>query len=71
MRNKYPGRCADGCGTHVAEGEGYFEKVSGTTRKWVVRCMACVVRGKLARGVKVEHLSRAQQKAWRNGVDLG
>lgn len=42
MRNKYAGCCAD-CRASVAVGEGYFERRSG---RFVVRCMACVVRSK-------------------------
>jgi hypothetical protein len=46
MRNKYAGCCAD-CRDYVAVGGGYFERRSG---RFVVRCMACVVRTKEAAG---------------------
>lgn len=76
MRNKYPGRCADGCGTWVEADAGYFETVAlqpASTRryKWRVRCIPCTVKAKLARGEKPEHMSRAQQRVCRElGLDL-
>lgn len=45
MRNKYAGCCAD-CRSAVAVGAGYFERRNG---RFVVRCMACVVKGKVAK----------------------
>ena len=55
MRNKYPGNCAD-CSAHVSGGGGYFERRSG---RFVVRCIACVTAGKIAKG---KPLSFAQQE---------
>lgn len=56
-RNQFEGACKD-CGTHVAAGAGYFHKMPrGSVPKWRVRCMACVVEGKQARG---DSLSDAQ-----------
>jgi len=46
MRNKYAGRCAD-CACEVMAEEGYFERRNG---RFVVRCMKCVVEGKLKKG---------------------
>lgn len=46
MRNKYPGTCTH-CSAHVAAGEGYFQRSYG---RWLVRCMSCVVKGKVAKG---------------------
>ena len=46
MRNKYPGCCVH-CRAKVGVGEGYFERRAG---RFVVRCMACVVRAKQAAG---------------------
>lgn len=56
MRNKYAGCCAD-CRATVPEGAGYFERRAG---RFVVRCMACVVKGKQAKG---KPLSDAQKEA--------
>jgi hypothetical protein len=47
MRNRFPGHCMDGCGTHVAAGAGYPHRDKG---RWFVRCIACVAKGKVARG---------------------
>ena len=46
MRNRYVGCCVD-CRDVVAVGAGYFERRNG---RFVVRCMTCVVNGKLAKG---------------------
>jgi len=46
MRNKYPGICAD-CGNPVKEGEGYFQRWN---RGWIVRCIKCTTKGKIAKG---------------------
>lgn len=66
MRNQYRGRCADGCGTMVEAGEGYFERIAFRNRKpgdpkWKVRCVPCVVKKKLASGVAIEDMSHEQQ----------
>lgn len=64
MRNRYAGRCNDGCGTWVAEGAGYFHRMPrGSAQKWVVRCIPCVAKAKQARG---DSLSYAQQEALRS-----
>jgi hypothetical protein len=55
MRNKYSGCCAD-CKAAVPIGAGYFERRAG---RFVVRCMACVVKGKAAKG---KPLSDAQKE---------
>lgn len=46
MRNKYAGCCVH-CREKVGVGEGYFERRDG---RFVVRCMACVVWAKKAKG---------------------
>jgi hypothetical protein len=55
MRNKYAGCCSD-CRKHVGIGEGYFQRSMG---RWIVRCIACVTAGKIAKG---KPLSFAQQE---------
>jgi hypothetical protein len=54
VRNRYPGRCADGCGTYVPVQAGYFQRRNG---RWLVRCMPCTIKGKIAAG---KDLSDAQ-----------
>jgi len=58
VRNKYAGSCVQ-CGQSVAEGAGYFQRTHSGKCRWIVRCMACVVAGKLAKG---DTLSLAQQE---------
>ena len=56
MRNKYSGCCIH-CREKVGVGEGYFERRAG---RFVVRCIKCVVAGKIAKG---KLLSDAQKEA--------
>lgn len=64
MRNTYPGSCRD-CGGHVAAEAGFFEKCPrGSWPKWAVRCIRCVVVGKLNRGERVDTLPFAQRHWW-------
>ena len=60
MRNKYTGPCSD-CGNIVRSGNGYFELRAG---RFVVRCIQCVVNGKIAKG---KPLSDAQKEALEEG----
>ncbi len=62
MRNKYAGHCAD-CDIIVAANQGYFERRNG---RFVVRCMTCVTKGKLAKG---KPLSDAQAAHMAQGGD--
>lgn len=55
MRNAYPGVCAD-CSKHVPASKGYFER---RARRFVVRCMECVVAGKVAAGKPLSDAQRA------------
>lgn len=58
MRNKFAGSCRD-CGTHVAEGAGYFHKQPrGMRPKWTVRCVPCVALAKEARGADLSYVQR-------------
>ncbi len=52
MRNKYSGKCF--CGQKVKAEEGYIQRDKG---KWLIRCMDCVVKGKVNKG---RDLSEAQ-----------
>lgn len=62
MRNKYAGCCVE-CRAAVPVGAGYFERRNG---RFVVRCMACVTKGKLAKG---KPLSDAQATHMAQGGD--
>ena len=55
MRNRFPGSCCV-CREAVPPGAGYFERVSGASRRryprtyagsgqWALRCAKCVDRG--------------------------
>lgn len=55
MRNRYAGRC--GCGAPVPPSAGYTQKVG--PYRWIVRCMPCVVAGKVEVG---KPLSLAQHQ---------
>jgi hypothetical protein len=64
-RNQYPGPCRD-CAASVPAGEGFFEKQhNGPGPKWSVRCMSCVIVGKLARNERIESLPLGQREWWR------
>ena len=58
MRNKFSGHCAD-CDARVVAGAGYFERRSG---RFVVRCMACVVKGKVAKGKPLSDAQRLHEE---------